>query len=104
MAPWRTSIGLALLAAAAAVHYANALWSIWLRRSLSLSRWEWWQLALGLCIPALLVHHVVSVRIAIGVAGFEGTYEFRARAAVAGAALARRCFRPRPSSWCGRTR
>jgi adenylate cyclase len=75
MAPWRSSIGLALLAAAAAVHYANALWSIWLRRSLHLSRWEWWQLALGLCIPALLVHHVVSVRIAIGVAGFEGTYD-----------------------------
>ena len=75
MAPWRTSIGLALLAAAAAVHYANALWSIWLRRSLSPSRWEWWQLGLGLCIPALLVHHVVSVRIAIGVAGFDGTYD-----------------------------
>ena len=57
------------------MHYANALWSIWLRRSLSLSRWEWWQLGLGLCIPALLVHHVTSVRIAIGVAGFEGTYD-----------------------------
>jgi adenylate cyclase len=74
MAPWRTPLGLALLAAAAAVHYANALWSIWLRRSLSLSRWELWQLGLGLCIPALLVHHVTSVRVAIGIAGFDGSY------------------------------
>jgi len=74
MAPWRTRIGLAVLAGAAAVHYANALWSIWLRRSLHLSRWEWWQLGLGLSIPALLIHHVASVRIAIDVAGFEGTY------------------------------
>ena len=48
MYPWRTWIGTALLASALLVHYANALWSIYLRRSLRLSRWEWTQLALGL--------------------------------------------------------
>ncbi len=36
MAPWRTGIGMAVLAAAAAIHYANALWSVYRRRSLRL--------------------------------------------------------------------
>jgi adenylate cyclase len=75
MALWRTPFGLTVLGMAAAIHYANALWSIYLRRSLRLSRWEWWQLGLGLCIPALLIHHVTAVRVAIGVSGFDGTYE-----------------------------
>jgi succinate dehydrogenase/fumarate reductase cytochrome b subunit len=58
LAPWWTDIGMAALIAAAIVHYANALWSLYLRRSLHLSRWEWWQLGLGLCIPVLLIHHM----------------------------------------------
>lgn len=64
MYPWRTWIGTALLVAAFLVHYSNALWSVYIRRSLRLSRWEWAQLALGLCIPVLLMAHVVSTRIA----------------------------------------
>ncbi len=75
MAPWRTNVGIAVLATAALLHYANALWSIYLRRSLSLSRWEWWQLGLGLCIPALLIHHVIAVRVAVGISGFGGIYD-----------------------------
>src|ERR1700676_2549548 len=64
MAPWRTPLGTAILLSAFLVHYSNALWAIYVRRSLRLSRWEWWQLALGLCIPVLLVGHVVGTRIA----------------------------------------
>src|SRR6202161_2291285 len=64
MLPWRTLAGTALLTAAFVVHFSNALWSIYIRRSLRLIRWEWAQLALGLCIPALLIPHVVSTRIA----------------------------------------
>jgi adenylate cyclase len=64
MAPWRTWTGTGILAAAVLVHYANALWSIYIRRSLRLTRWEWAQLTLGLCIPVLLIAHVVSTRIA----------------------------------------
>jgi adenylate cyclase len=75
MAPWRTGIGMAVLAAAAAIHYANALWSVYRRRSLRLSRWEWWQLGLGLCVPALLMHHVIVARAAVSVVGFDGSYE-----------------------------
>lgn len=64
MDPWRTLAGTVVLASAALIHYANALWSIYARRSLRLSRWEWWQLGLGLCIPVLLINHVVGTRVA----------------------------------------
>jgi adenylate cyclase len=64
MYPWRTWIGTAILVAAFLVHYGNALWSIYIRRSLHLTRWEWAQLSLGLCIPVLLTFHVVATRIA----------------------------------------
>lgn len=64
MYPWRTAFGTALMLLAALVHFSNALISIYLRRSLRLPRWEWGQITLGLCIPALLMFHVVSTRIA----------------------------------------
>jgi adenylate cyclase len=40
MRPWRTSFGTALLAGAFLVHYANALWSVYERRSLRLNSWS----------------------------------------------------------------
>jgi adenylate cyclase len=64
MAPWNTAIGGAILLAAALVHYVNALWSVYERRYLRLSAWEWWQLGLGLCIPPLLMVHVLATRVA----------------------------------------
>jgi adenylate cyclase len=64
MYPWRTWIGTGILVAAFLIHYGNALWSIYIRRSLRLTRWEWAQLSLGLCIPLLLTFHVVATRIA----------------------------------------
>ena len=64
MYPWRTWIGTAILVTAFFVHFSNALWSIYIRRSLRLNRWEWTQLSLGLCIPLLLMFHVVATRIA----------------------------------------
>ena len=64
MYPWRTWIGTAILITAFLVHYSNALWSIYIRRSLRLNRWEWAQLSLGLSIPILLISHVIATRIA----------------------------------------
>jgi len=64
MYPWRTWTGTGLLFTAFVVHYSNALWSIYIRRSLRLTRWEWAQLSLGLCIPVLLMSHVMGTRIA----------------------------------------
>jgi adenylate cyclase len=63
MGPWRTMPGTALLFAAFLVHYANALWSIYARRSLRMPRWEMWQLVLGLAIPILLTMHVIGTRV-----------------------------------------
>jgi adenylate cyclase len=63
MTPWRTTAGTVLLAAAFLVHYANALWSIYVRRSLRMPRWELWQLVLGLSIPLLLARHVAATRV-----------------------------------------
>jgi adenylate cyclase len=74
MYPWRTSIGTAILVSALLVHYLNALWSIYVRRSLRLSRWELWQLGLGLCIPLLLMLHVTSTRIAESLLGTTSHY------------------------------
>jgi adenylate cyclase len=64
MYPWRTWIGTGILSAAFLIHFGNALWSIYIRRALRLSGWEWTQLSLGLTIPALLMMHVVATRIA----------------------------------------
>jgi adenylate cyclase len=74
MYPWRTSIGTAILASTLLAHYSNALWSIYVRRHLRLSRWEWWQLSLGLCIPLLLMFHVIGTRVAEGLLGVTSHY------------------------------
>src|SRR5262252_1434010 len=74
MYPWRTEIGTAILVAAFAVHYCNALWSVYIRRSLRLNRWELTQLGLGLWIPILLMVHVVGTRIADSALGVSPSY------------------------------
>jgi adenylate cyclase len=76
MRPWRTPFGTALLAGAFLVHYANALWSVYERRSLRLNRWEWAQLGLGLCIPALLALHIASTRLAEEAMGVDTGYGY----------------------------
>ena len=74
MYPWRSVIGTAVLASALLAHYSNALWSIYARRNLRLSRWEWWQLGLGLSIPLLLMFHVIGTRVAEGLLGVTSHY------------------------------
>ncbi|GAC1574290.1 MAG: adenylate/guanylate cyclase domain-containing protein [Sphingomicrobium sp.] len=74
MYPWRTYVGTTLLITAFILHYSNALWSIYIRRSLRISRWEWWQLALGLSIPLLLTLHVSGTRIADTLLGVDAVY------------------------------
>jgi adenylate cyclase len=76
MRPWRSSAGTALLVTAFLVHYANALWSVYERRSLRLRAWEWAQLGLGLCIPALLALHVASTRLAEEALGVDTGYGY----------------------------
>src|SRR5207253_497242 len=74
MRPWRSAPGTVLLVTAFFVHYANALWSIYERRSLRLTRWQWAQLGLGLCIPVLLAQHVATTRLAEQYLGTDSSY------------------------------
>src|SRR5262249_9582070 len=71
---WWTKTGALVLASALLVHYLNALWSIYVRRYLRLSRWEWLQLGLGLAIVPLMVRHVVGTRIASEFLGVSESY------------------------------
>jgi adenylate cyclase len=64
MAFWWTETGAIVLASALVVHFCNALWSIYVRRSMRLARWELVQIVLGLAIIPLMVRHVVATRIA----------------------------------------
>ncbi|HEY4857878.1 MAG TPA: adenylate/guanylate cyclase domain-containing protein [Xanthobacteraceae bacterium] len=74
MYPWRSVLGTTILVSALLIHYLNALWSIYVRRYLRLSRWEGWQLGLGLCIPLLLMLHVAGTRVAESVLGVSSHY------------------------------
>ena len=74
MRPWRSAPGTALLVTAFLIHYSNALWSIYERRSLRLTRWQWAQLGFGLCIPLLLALHVASTRLAEAFLGTDNYY------------------------------
>lgn len=74
MRPWRSTLGTTLLLTAFLVHYSNALWSIYERRSLRLTRWQWAQLGFGVAIPLLLVQHVVTTRIAEQFLGTDSSY------------------------------
>jgi len=74
MRPWRSAPGTSLLMLAFFVHYANALWSIYERRSLRLTRWQWAQLGFGLCIPLLLALHISSTRLAEAFLGTDNYY------------------------------
>jgi len=71
---WWTKTGGIVLATALLVHFLNALWSIYVRRYLRLSRWEWLQLGLGLAIVPLMVGHIVGTRIASEFLGVNETY------------------------------
>ena len=70
---WRHSAAY-VLATAAVVHIALALWSIYRRRSLAMPPWEAAQLCFGLLIPPLLVTHVIETKIAYDLYGADGTY------------------------------
>ncbi len=61
---WHNPIGQTVLYGALFGHFALALWAMFRRRSLRLSRWEWTQFGLGLLIVPLGAMHVVGTRLA----------------------------------------
>jgi adenylate cyclase len=72
---WQTKIGIGLLLAAFLVHYGNALWSIYARQTLRLPPWQWVQVALGFCIPFLIMTHVMGTQVADSALGVVGSYQ-----------------------------
>lgn len=71
---WRSPPGTLVLGGAFLAHFALALWSLYRRRSLRLTRWEWTQLAFGLAIVALGIVHVVGTRVAHDLYDVHTTY------------------------------
>ena len=73
---WRSWIGTVVLYGSFSVHIGLALWAIFRRRTLRMHAWEWMQLLMGLCIPLLLVEHVVGTRIVHELHGTHDTYTY----------------------------
>src|SRR5215471_10348599 len=61
---WDNPIGQTALFSALFVHLSLAFWSLYKRRALKLSHWEWTQGILGALIVPLGAWHVVGTRLA----------------------------------------
>lgn len=73
-AVWHSLPGTALLYGAFTAHITLALWALFRRRSLRLTRWEWAQLALGVSIVPLGMTHLVGTRLANELYGVNTNY------------------------------
>ena len=71
---WRSSIGTVLLYGSLLVHIGLAFRALYERRTLRMPLWEAAQLALGLCIPPLLIAHVFGTRVTSELYGVEDAY------------------------------
>jgi adenylate cyclase len=71
---WHNYVGQTALYGALFVHFFLALWSLYRRRALKLSQWEWTQWVLGAAIIPLGALHVVGTRLAHALYGVEPGY------------------------------
>jgi adenylate cyclase len=71
---WHNPIGQTVLYGSLFAHFFLALWSLYRRRALKLSRWEWAQWILGALIVPLGALHVVGTRLAHELYGVEPGY------------------------------
>jgi adenylate cyclase len=74
VAIWHNPIGQTVLYGALFAHFFLALWSLYQRRALKLSSWEWTQWALGALIIPLGALHVVGTRLGHALYGIEPGY------------------------------
>ena len=74
LAPWQTTPGLWLLYGAFITHASLGLFALYRRRHLRMPAAEAWQLALGLCIPLLVIPHAAGIRIGLSIYGLD--YDF----------------------------
>jgi len=71
---WHNPIGQTVLYGALFSHFFLALWSLYRRRALKLSHWEWTQWILGALIVPLGALHVVGTRLAHELYGVDPGY------------------------------
>jgi adenylate cyclase len=71
---WQGVLGTAVLYIALSTHYCLGLWAFYERRHFGWTRTEITQLALGLCIPFLLMNHLFVTRIALAQFGLQKGY------------------------------
>jgi adenylate cyclase len=81
---WSNPVGLTVLYGALLGHFFLALWSLYRRRALKLSRWEWTQWILGAAIIPLGVFHVVGTRFAETLYDVQSGYPWVLGSLVAG--------------------
>lgn len=81
---WMNPVGQTALYAALFGHFFLALWSLYRRRALKLSRWEWAQWILGASIIPLGVVHVVGTRLAETLYDVQSGYPWVLGSLVAG--------------------
>jgi adenylate cyclase len=72
---WRSPAGSVLLYGSLLTHFALALISLYRRTTLRMPWWEAAQLVLGLCIPPLLIGHIVGTRLSWSLLGHHIIYE-----------------------------
>jgi adenylate cyclase len=71
---WQGVLGTAALYIALSTHFCLGLWAFYERRHFGWTRTEVTQLALGLCIPFLLMNHLFATRIALTQFGLQKGY------------------------------
>ncbi len=71
---WHNPIGQTVLYGSLFIHFFLALWSLYRRRALKLSAWEWTQWILGALIIPLGALHVVGTRLAAELYGVDAGY------------------------------
>ncbi len=75
MTLWQSVPGTILLYGSAALHFALALRTVYVRRSWRLPLVEWVRLWAGLSLPLLLIGHAVATRLAVSLYGIEPSYQ-----------------------------
>lgn len=79
MESWRTTVtrswpGSIVLGLALVTHLSLGLYKLAMRNTLRMPAWEAFQIALGLCIPFLLLPHIVNTRVAHSVYNVNDIY------------------------------
>jgi adenylate cyclase len=72
---WRSAPGTVLLYGALLTHFALALVSLYRRTTLRMPVWEAAQLVFGLCVPPLLISHIIGTRFSWFLAAQNIRYE-----------------------------